>query len=116
MHCHRSSWVPQGSQKSGSALLWLSKDSNSEEESENSDVNNERQESSAFTLKFSMNPPLPSDIPRTPSEDGRADSDGSPIIHWERVDSSACKLSRSDERVRSFVREKGQEGRVKLEN
>lgn len=56
-----------------------------------------------------MNPPLPSDAPRTPSEEGRADSDGSPIMHWERVESSACKLSRSDDRVRSFV--KGEEGK-----
>lgn len=56
----------------------------------------------AFTLKFSMNPPLPSDATRTPSEDGRVlDTDGSPIMHWERVESSVCKLSSSDERVRS---------------
>lgn len=118
MHCRRSSWVPQESQKSGSALWWLSEERDSEGKwrSGNSKVNNVMRGRSTCTLKFSMNPPLPSDVPRTPSEDGRADSDGSPIMHWERVDSSACKLSRSDERVRSFVREKGHESREKLEN
>lgn len=79
----------------------------------------ERRGRPTFTLKFSINPPLPSDAPRTPSEDGRADSDGSPIMHWERVESSACKLSRSNERVRSFERKEGQESthdREKSEN
>lgn len=56
-----------------------------------------------------MNPPLPSDAPRTLSEDGSTDSDGSPIMHWERAESSACKLSRSEERVRSFIRVEEQE-------
>ena len=64
------------------------------------------------TLKFSMNPPLPSDAPLKPSDEGRADSDRSPIMHWERVESSACKLSRSDERVRSFITEEGQDRRA----
>lgn len=61
-----------------------------------------------------MNPPLPSDVPRTPSEQGREASDGSPIMHWERVESSACKLSRSDERVRSFA--KGEEGKGRAQD
>lgn len=52
-----------------------------------------------------MNPPLPSDAPLAPSEEGSADRDGSPIMHWERVESSTCKLSNSDERVRSFRRD-----------
>lgn len=59
-----------------------------------------------LTLKFSINPPLPSAAPRTLSVDERADMDGSPIMHLERVDSSACRFSRSEQRVRSCVGEK----------
>lgn len=68
-----------------------------------------------FTLKFSMKLPLPSEGPRALSEDETAYSKGCPIMHWERVDSSACRLSRSDDRVRSFAKWKGQESRAILE-
>lgn len=57
-----------------------------------------------LTLKFSINPPLPSEVPL--SADARLDIDGSPIMHLERVDNSACRFSRSEERVRSCFREK----------
>lgn len=62
-----------------------------------------------------MKPPLPSEGPRTLSEEETAHSKGCPIMHWERVDSSACRLSRSDDRVRSFAKWKGQESRAILE-
>lgn len=60
----------------------------------------------AVTLKFSIKPPLPSEAPRTPSEADAGANDESPIMHWERVKSSVFKLSRSDERVRSFTGDK----------
>lgn len=59
-----------------------------------------------LTLKFSINPPLPSEAPRALSADAGVDIDGSPIMHLERVDNSACRFSRSEERVRSCFREK----------
>lgn len=55
-----------------------------------------------------MNPPLPSEDARTPSEDERADSNGSPTMHWERVESSVCKLSRRDDRVRNCAKAAGE--------
>lgn len=58
-----------------------------------------------LTLKFSINPPLPSVVPRVLSVDARADMDGSPIMHLERVDNSACRFSRSEQRVRSCAGE-----------
>ena len=57
-----------------------------------------------LTLKFSMKPPLPSDTPLSPSHDGNVIEDGSPSMHWERADSSFCRPSSRDERVRSLIR------------
>lgn len=64
----------------------------------------EKSRISDLTLKFSMNPPLPSVTPLIPSEVERVDTGEPPIMHWERVDSSACRPSRRDERVRSLKR------------
>ena len=54
-----------------------------------------------FTLKFSINPPPPSGAPLPPSPRGRGQGGGSPSMHWERVVSSECSPSRSEERVRT---------------
>lgn len=66
-----------------------------------------------LTLKFSINPPLPSVVPRVLSVDER-DMDGSPIMHLERVDNSACRFSRSEQRVRSCVGDKWKNKSSKL--
>lgn len=49
-----------------------------------------------LTLKFSINPPLPSVVPRALSVDERVDMDESPIMHLERVDNSVCRFSKSE--------------------
>lgn len=94
------------SQKSGSALWWLSRHDHLEENCQEIKSNSMGRPGFKLTLKFSINPPLPSAIPRVLSVDERTDMDGSPIMHLERVDNSACRFSRSEQRVRSCVGEK----------
>lgn len=110
MHFHWSSWVHQESQKSGSARGWLSTKSHLEEKQFKyiHDVHRVSHCRMTSTLKFSMNPPLPSEDARTPSEEERADSNGSPTMQWERVESSVCKLSRRDDRVRNCAKVAGE--------
>lgn len=110
MHFHWSSWVHQEYQKSGSARGWLSIKSHLEEKQFKHihDVHRVSHCRMTSTLKFSMNPPLPSEDARTPSEEERADSNGSPTMQWERVESSVCKLSRRDDRVRNCAKVAGE--------
>lgn len=95
------------SQKSGSALWWLSKHGHPEEKCKEIKSNPMGRPAFKLTLKFSINPPLPSVVPRALSVDERADM--SPIMHLERVDNSACRFSRSEQRVRSCVGQKWKE-------